>query len=80
MDFARVLQRFLQVCKGVVGFFQQVHVFFCDGFWFWIVNNHILPQNPDLHNYDPKTECLIMGSFGPSGLGILNPKPLTPKP
>ena len=30
-------------------------------------NNHILSKNPNLHNYYPKTEYLIIGSFGPLG-------------
>ena len=34
-----------------------------------VPNNHILSKNPNLHNYYPNTEYLIIGSFGPLGLG-----------
>ena len=34
-----------------------------------VPNNHILSQSPNLHNYYPKTEYLIIGSFGPLGSG-----------
>ena len=57
------------------------------GYWilgaFWFMAFAVYPkgpstllsytlQNPNLHNYYPKTEYLIIGSFGPLGL---NPKP-----
>ena len=39
---------------------------------------HIL-QNSNLHNYYPKPQYLIIGSFGPLGK-TLNPKARRPKP
>ena len=46
-----------ECCRGRLGFtsFPQVQV----------PNNHILSKNSNLHNYYPKTEYLIIGSFGP---------------
>ena len=33
-----------------------------------VFNYHILSKNSNLHNYFPKPEYLIIGSFGPLGL------------
>ena len=36
-----------------------------------VLNYHILSQIVNLHNYYPKPEYLVIGSFGPSGLRVI---------